>query len=127
MKKFSFILFSALAITACSQIEKPDHLISKDEMAEIIMESTLYDNSSYLNPSNNMETTSKLILEKHKVTGKQFADSYKYYLVNKDIDKILDKAKEKLVELDPKAQEYIDKKDNKNKQETNGSPATVEY
>lgn len=93
----------------CSEIPKPAKLISKDEMSDIMMETALYDNSTILNPNVNMEGTSKFILEKHKITGQQYVDSYNYYLANNNIEGIINNAQKKLLDKNPELKEYVDK------------------
>ena len=56
-------------LSACSQLDKPKKLISKDEMADIFVEMAIYDGALNINPQANMEGTSKYILQQHKITG----------------------------------------------------------
>lgn len=106
------VLFTLLFIFSCSEIvEKPKNLLNKDEMADLIADFAIYDQSYTVNPETNMEQTSRFVLKKYNITAQDYRDSYKYYLSHPDqLDKILEKAKAKILEKDPKLKSYIEKK-----------------
>jgi|GEM_PF-156874 len=100
-----------LLLGACSEIPRPQNLVSEDEMASIFVDYALYDNAPMLGQRTDMEGVSKFILDKYHVTGEQYLESYKYYLAHQKIDDIVKRAKEKLYKLDPKLKKYIEEKE----------------
>lgn len=115
MKKIIF-LFTLLFIFSCSEIvDKPKNLLSKDEMSEVIADFAIYDQSYTVNPTSNLEITSRYVLKKHKITAKDYRDSYKYYISRPNqLDKILKNAKELILDKDPKLEGYMEKLEKKN-------------
>lgn len=115
MKKIIF-LFTLLFIFSCSEIvDKPKNLLSKDEMSEVIADFAIYDQAYTVNPTSNLEITSRYVLNKHKITAKDYRDSYKYYISRPNqLDKILKNAKEIILDKDPKLEGYIEKLEKKN-------------
>ncbi|WP_374362643.1 DUF4296 domain-containing protein [Cloacibacterium sp.] len=115
MKKIIF-LFTLLFIFSCSEIvDKPKNLLSKDEMSEVIADFAIYDQSYTVNPTSNLEITSRYVLKKHKITAKDYRDSYKYYISRPNqLDKILKNAKEIILDKDPKLEGYMEKLEKKN-------------
>ena len=109
MKKFVAII-CLLLVAACTQVDKPKKLISKDEMANIMVDMAIYDGALNINPQASMEGISKYILQKHKITGTIFMDSYNYYLSQKEMKSIIELAEKKLMKIDPKLDAYIKKK-----------------
>lgn len=115
MKKIIF-LFTLLFIFSCSEIvDKPKNLLSKDEMSEVIADFAIYDQAYTVNPTSNLEITSRYVLKKHKITAKDYRDSYKYYISRPNqLDKILKNAKEIILDKDPKLESYMEKLEKKN-------------
>jgi hypothetical protein len=115
MKKIIF-LFTLLFIFSCSEIvDKPKNLLSKDEMSEVIADFAIYDQAYTVNPTSNLEITSRYVLKKHKITAKDYRDSYKYYISRPNqLDKILKNAKEIILDKDPKLEGYMEKLEKKN-------------
>ncbi|MFT3918449.1 DUF4296 domain-containing protein [Cloacibacterium sp.] len=115
MKKIIF-LFTLLFIFSCSEIvDKPKNLLSKDEMSEVIADFAIYDQAYSVNPTSNLEITSRYVLKKHKITAKDYRDSYKYYISRPNqLDKILKNAKEIILDKDPKLEGYMEKLEKKN-------------
>jgi hypothetical protein len=115
MKKIIF-LFTLLFIFSCSEIvDKPKNLLSKDEMSEVIADFAIYDQAYTVNPTSNLEITSRYVLKKHKITAKDYRDSYKYYISRPNqLDKILKNAKELILDKDPKLEGYMEKLEKKN-------------
>lgn len=109
--------FLLLVAVACSSpIEEPPNLISEEKMANLIAEFALNEQMGAINPSGNMETNTIYILKKHGVTGKQFSDSYKFYLASPSkIENIYDDAQDIIKEKDPEAEKFIEKKLKENK------------
>ncbi len=115
MKKIIF-LFTLLFIFSCSEIvDKPKNLLSKDEMSEVIADFAIYEQAYTVNPTSNLEITSRYVLKKHKITAKDYRDSYKYYISRPNqLDKILKNAKEIILDKDPKLEGYMEKLEKKN-------------
>ena len=115
MKKL-ISLFSILFLFSCSNIvDKPKDLLSKEKMSEVIADFAIYDQSYTINPNTNMEINSRFVLKKHIITAAMYRDSYKYYMSNPaQLDKILENAKEIILDKDPKLEGYIEKMKNKN-------------
>lgn len=111
MRTLIFVFFSLL-ITSCSQlIDEPKNLIPKDKMAEIIAELTLNEELGILDPDKtNPENATRYTLKKFNIKGDDFSESYKYYIATEDLEKILDKAQKIILEKDPAAKKYIEKK-----------------
>lgn len=105
-------LFCILFMFSCSEmVDKPKNLLNKDEMAELIADFAIYDQSYVVNPEINMEQTSRFVLKKHHIKAQDYRDSYKYYLSHPaQLDKILEKAKAKILEKDPELETYLEKK-----------------
>lgn len=108
-----FILFS---LFSCEKIvDKPKNLIEKQEMAEIIADFAIYDQTYTVKPDANMELVSRFVLKKHKIDAKTYRDSYKYYISNpEEMDDIFAEAKEIILDKDPKLEDYIEKKKKEN-------------
>ena len=115
MKKIIF-LFTLLFIFSCSEIvDKPKNLLSKDEMSEVIADFAIYDQAYTVNSTSNLEITSRYVLKKHKITAKDYRDSYKYYISRPNqLDKILKNAKELILDKDPELEGYMEKLEKKN-------------
>ena len=105
-----FLLFSCEKI-----VDKPKNLIEKQEMAEIIADFAIYDQTYTVKPDANMELVSRFVLKKHKIDAKTYRDSYKYYISNpEEMDDIFAEAKEIILDKDPKLEDYIEKKRKEN-------------
>lgn len=76
-------------------------------MTQLLVEIALNDQTNYINPSGNMENGVRYILQKHKIKGKDFTDSYEYYILNNDIQDIYQDAQDIILEKDPKSKKYI--------------------
>lgn len=111
MKQFT-LLFLILGIISCSNpIEKPQNLIPKDTMAEVIAELAINDQMSYLNETGNMESQAIYIFQKYKITGKQFMESHKFYLSEIGVmEHIYQKAQDFIIKKDPNSKLFFEKK-----------------
>lgn len=97
-----FLIFIFALFWACSPNEQPQNLLSKTQMAEIIVDLAIYDHSHNINPDSDLETTTKFILKKHRITPTAFRESYAYYLYNPDnMDDIYNEAKQIIQSKDP--------------------------
>ena len=115
MKKIIF-LFTLLFIFSCSEIvDKNKNLLSKDEMSEVIADFAIYEQAYTVNPTSNLEITSRYVLKKHKITAKDYRDSYKYYISRPNqLNKNKKNAKEIILDKDPKLEGYMEKLEKKN-------------
>jgi hypothetical protein len=111
-----------LSFVACKEIiDKPKNLIPKQEMAEIIVDFALNDQSPITNHSGNLEAGTRYILQQKKVKGQDFIDSYQYYIIQKEIDGIYDDAQQIILNKNPESEKFILEQIKKNK---NSSTAT---
>ena len=110
MRNWMLMIFSFL-IMSCSQlIDEPKNLIPKDKMSEIIAEFAMNEQIGNINPQTDMENATRFTLKKYKIKGNDFSESYKYYTATGDLEKILNNAQEIILEKDPAAKMYIEKK-----------------
>lgn len=105
MRKLIYICIICLGLTACNRpyIEKPDDLLSKSEMVDVLVE--IYKSQQMINsvPSQSgnqildIAKNTLYIFQEQEMTYQQFEGSYKYYFANpKEYQKILDDVKEEL-------------------------------
>lgn len=111
LKYLFLISILPLSISCSASVDKPTNLIEKDKMAEIIADFSIYDQAYTVDPKVNMENSSRYVLKKHNIKAKYFKDSYQYYLSNpSSLDGIYDKAQQIIINKDPKAKDFIEKK-----------------
>ena len=97
--------------TACSGVvDRPENLLSKTQMAEVLAELAINDQVFLINSTANIELGTRFILNQKKIKAKDFIDSYQYYALNNKMQGILEDAQKIVMEKDPKAEEYIKKK-----------------
>ena len=112
-----FLIVVTFLLASCSElIDPPKNLIEKDKMAEIIAEFAINDQMSNFFPQTNIENLTRFTLKQKNITATDFVESYKFYTATEDMEKILNNAQEIVLEKDPAAKDYIEKKlkDNKN-------------
>ncbi|WP_300674887.1 DUF4296 domain-containing protein [Soonwooa sp.] len=110
MKRWSFLILFVLM--ACSEVvEKPKNLVPADQMAEILADFAVNDQSYIISMTENREASTKFILRKYKISSKDFTESYTYYVANEKLESIIDKAQEALKKKEPKLEEFIKKKE----------------
>lgn len=113
MKKLGllFLLFFATACQKSGVVDEPKNLIPQDQMARIIAEFAVSEQVSYQTSAGNLETISRYVLASEKVSASAFQESYNYYIASpRVLEKILLEAQQIVVDKDPKAKSYIDKK-----------------
>ena len=116
MKKIVLVLFSFLMMACSELINKPKNLISKDTMAQVLAEFAMDEQLTLIVENINLDNATRYTLQKNKIKGDDFVQSYKYYTATSEIKKILDNAQDIVLNKDPAAKIYIEKelKDNKN-------------
>jgi len=117
MNKFFHILLLGLFLINCTSntiIKKPDNLVSKDEMANILTDMFLASGGENIK---NIQLQRKvnyfpLVYEKHQIDSTRFKESNFYYVSRiDDYQEILKKVEKKLKELKKLNQEEIDIRD----------------
>ena len=111
-----FFIFLTFLLAGCSElIDPPKKLIEKDKMSELIAEFAINDQMSNFFPQTNIENSTRFTLKQKNITATEFIESYKFYTATGDMEKILNNAQEIILEKDPAAKDYIDKKLKENK------------
>ena len=106
MKKLVLVIL--LSFFSCQHLmDKPKNLIPKKEMANILADLALNDQLTYFNPSGNIEAGTRYILQKRNIKGKDFVDSYQYYILDKSINGIYQDAQDIIIENNPNSKKYI--------------------
>lgn len=101
MKKIIIIVCCTLMVFSCkdNSVAKPDNLIAKDKMTDILYDITLLEAVKVQNLKGgiNKKRANEYIYKKYKIDSIQFAKSNKYYASDlKEYKKMLDKIKERL-------------------------------
>lgn len=115
MRKTALVLFSFLLMACSELIDKPKNLIGKDTMSEVLADFALSEQLSVVVENNNLDNDTRYILQQKKIKGNDFVESYKYYTATGEIEKIIDNAQDIILNKDPKAKIYIEKKLEENK------------
>lgn len=98
-------------LLACSgYMDKPENLIPKDRMAEIMADMAINDQATFVYPNSNLEAGTRFVLKSHQVKPADFVESFKYYTINQQMKGIADDAQKILLDKDPKAEKYIQNK-----------------
>lgn len=79
-------------------------------MSELVAEFALNDQINIHVPGTNVEDATKLALQSKNIKSKDFIESYKYYIATGDLEKILNDAQQIILDKDPAAKDYIEKK-----------------
>ncbi|MCU7614331.1 DUF4296 domain-containing protein [Chryseobacterium sp. GMJ5] len=107
--------FLLIILVSCAQyIDKPKNLIDKSTMSELIAELSLNDQVVFMYRGKNLESGTRYVLKAHQVKPEDFVESYKYYVVTKKMNDIVDDAQKIILEKDPKADKYVKDKLEKN-------------
>ena len=115
MRKGALVIFSFL-MRACSDlIDKPTNLISKDTMADVLAEFAMNEQMTLVVENINLDNATRYTLQQKKINGNDFVESYKYYTASGEIKEIIDRAQDLVINQDPKAKIYIEKKLKENK------------
>ena len=116
MRKFAFVLFSFLMVACTELINQPKNLVPKDTMSEVLAEFAMNEQLTVIEQNINLDNATRYTLQQKKIKGNDFVESYKYYTASGEIEQILNDAQDIIINKDPAAKIYIEKKlkDNKN-------------
>ena len=115
MKRLTLFLLSLFMLGCSELIDPPKNLIPKDTMAELLAEFALNEQLGMVVSNVNLDNATRFALQQKKVKGNDFVESYKYYTATGDIEKIMTQAQKIILNKDPAAKEYIQKKIKENK------------
>lgn len=128
MKKYFWVLVSFVLLVSCDKngIEKPDNLIEKDKMVDIIYDLTILQamrgNFQAKLDSNNINAAN-YIYKKYKVDSLQFANSNRYYATNvASYNRMYNRVNERLVAEKAKADSLSQKSGEEIKKRTTAQP-----
>ena len=106
-----WIFFVFLIFVSCGEaVDAPRNLVSKSDMSELIAELAINDQLSSLSQSPDLEGQTRYLFQKKGVSAKDFSESYTYYIAMGSMDKILKNAQQIILEKDPNAKAYVEKK-----------------
>lgn len=115
MKRLTLFLLSLFMLGCSELIDPPKNLVPKDTMAELLAEFALNEQLAMVVSNVNLDNATRFALQQKKVKGNDFVESYKYYTATGDIEKIMTQAQKIILNKDPAAKEYIEKKIKENK------------
>ena len=110
MKRLALILFSILMVSCSELIDEPKNLVTKDKMSQVIADFAMNEQLSSVVPNTNLDNATRFTLKQYKIKGDDFVNSYKFYIATGDLEKILNNAQEIIINKDPAAKSYIEKK-----------------
>ena len=101
MKKVVAIVCLIFSVISCNSIsvEKPDNLIDKDKMTDILYDMSLLEaiKTQNINGGITTKTANEYIYKKYKIDSIQFAKSNKYYASDiEEYKKMFEKIKDRL-------------------------------
>lgn len=120
MKKLAYLFILLIGIVSCSKpyVKKPEDLLSKSEMKDILFD--IYTSQQMMNSIQSQSSNQILdiakntmyIFEKHETTHKIFEESFKYYYTDtgayqKILDDVIDELKNNLSEEELQRYEEI--------------------
>lgn len=115
MRKIALLLFSLLMMSCSELINKPKNLVPQDTMSEVLAEFAMNEQLTIVVENVNLDNATRYTLQQKKIKGNDFVESYKYYTASGEIEKILENAQNIVLNKDPKAKIYIEKKLKENK------------
>lgn len=101
MKKSLVVIFGFFAVLACNNntVDKPDNLIEKDKMINILYDISVLEavKSQSINGGISSKTSTDYIYKKYKIDSLQLVKSNKYYASHiEEYKKMVDQVKERL-------------------------------
>ena len=115
MRKIAFVLFSFLMMACTELINKPKNLVPKEKMSEVLADFAMNEQLTVVDQGLNLDNATRYTLQQKKIKGNDFVESYKYYTASGEIEQILNDAQEIIINKDPAAKIYIEKKLKENK------------
>lgn len=115
MRKITLLIFSFLMMACSELIDKPKNLVPKDTMTEILAEFAMNEQLGMVVENINLDNATRYTLQQKKIKGDDFVESYKYYTASGEIEGILNDAQDIILNKDPTAKTYIEKKLKENK------------
>ncbi|MGI9525817.1 MAG: DUF4296 domain-containing protein [Weeksellaceae bacterium] len=112
MRSIIIILLLCVAFSCKKELEKPDNLIPREQMKEVVKEMYLYRNLREVTMSNGEEPFDRQdmnarILKRYDISLEEFESSYKYYVIdNAAYDDFLKEIKDEISQS-----EYVEKED----------------
>ena len=110
MKRLSALLMFVFLVSCSEYVDKPKNLLDKSTMSEIMADLAINDQVTNTFQDKNLESGTRFILKTHNVKADDFVESYKYYVATGKMNKIVDNAQVILLEKDPKAKGFVEKK-----------------
>ena len=110
MKRLSALLMFVFLVSCSEYVDKPKNLLDKSTMSEIMADLAINDQVTNTFQGKNLESGTRYILKNHNVKADDFVESYKYYVATGKMNKIVDNAQVILLEKDPKAKGFVEKK-----------------
>ncbi|UFH30791.1 DUF4296 domain-containing protein [Chryseobacterium sp. C-71] len=110
MKRLSALLMFVFVVSCSEYVDKPKNLLDKSTMSEIMADLAINDQVTNTFQGKNLESGTRFILKTHNVKADDFVESYKYYVAIGKMNKIVDNAQVILLEKDPKAKGFVEKK-----------------
>lgn len=118
MRNTLFFIFCLIFYACSSPNPKPKKVLSKEQMAEIIVDLTIYNQSYLAKPDIKTEDINSFVLKKHNITAEDFRENYQYYTYAPvHLDEIYDNAKKIILEKEPSIKDTLRKEEEKIKQE----------
>lgn len=118
MKNILFITLCLIFYACSSPNPKPKKVLSKEQMAEIIVDLTIYNQSYLAKPNIKTEDINSFVLKKHNITAEDFRENYQYYTyAPAHLDEIYDNAKKIILEKEPSIEDTLRKEEEKERQE----------
>lgn len=114
MRKIFIVICCVFAISACNSnsVSKPDNLIDKDKMVEILYDISLLEaiKAQNINGGVSTKTSTEYIYKKYKIDSLQFVKSNKYYASHiEDYKKMIQEVKDRLTKETTKVEETMKK------------------
>jgi hypothetical protein len=110
MRRLSALLMFLFLVSCSEYVDKPKNLLDKNTMSEIMADLAINDQVTNTFQGKNLESGTRYILKTHNVKADDFVESYKYYVATGKMNKIVDNAQVILLEKDPKAKGFVEKK-----------------
>ena len=115
MRKIAFVLFSFLMMACTELINKPKNLVPKEKMSEVLADFAMNEQLTVVDQGLNLDNATRYTLQQKKIKGNDFVESYKFYTASGEIEQILNDAQDIIINKDPAAKIYIEKKLKENK------------